>query len=92
MSALQTVTDVVDPYAPGSYGGIRCGNCRQTSSFDSCMRDANHRFCLPLSQWRCPRCAHHWEIVRRPSPDQPGRKYIVVNVIRQGAIAPRPAA
>lgn len=79
-----------DIYAPGQHFSIRCGNCKQASNYEACMRDANG-YTLPLSQWRCPRCRHQWALVPRPCANQPGRKYIVIKVIRHGvATVPQP--
>jgi hypothetical protein len=82
---ITSPADDIDIHAPGPYLSIHCGNCRRSSNFENCMRDANG-YTLPISQWRCPRCAHQWAIVARPVPTQPGRKYIVVKIIRQGGL------
>lgn len=75
----------VDVHAPGPFLSIHCGNCRRSSRWESCVVDANG-YRLPLPQWRCPRCAHQWALIARPCPDQPGRKYIAVKIIRQGGL------
>jgi hypothetical protein len=68
---------VTDAYAPGQFMSIGCGNCKQSSGADACTADSNG-YKLPLSQWRCPRCGHHWAVAVRQSETEPGRKLAFV--------------